>query len=144
MNKFIDMSVGKKKRCTACKKFKSIDKFHKRTRCKDGLNYYCKKCQNEINNKRHQINPRKTRNDRLKNRYGITLEQYDRMFENQDGVCAICGGLNDHGRRLCVDHNHKTGKIRGLLCANCNLRISVLENKSWQSLAEEYLNDNSG
>jgi hypothetical protein len=56
----------------------------------------------------------------LKNKYGITLEQYDEMFEQQNGVCAICGGININGRRLGVDHDHETGKIRALLCNSCN------------------------
>jgi hypothetical protein len=56
----------------------------------------------------------------IKRFYGITLEQYDKMFEEQGGVCAICDGINKDGRRLFIDHDHKTGKIRGLLCCNCN------------------------
>lgn len=56
----------------------------------------------------------------LKNKYGITLKQYDEMFEQQNEVCAICGGININGRRLGVDHNHKTGEIRALLCNSCN------------------------
>lgn len=63
----------------------------------------------------------------LKNRYGITLKQYDQMFEEQNGICAICGGINKSGRRLHLDHDHKTGKIRGLLCGNCNTGIGMLK-----------------
>ena len=75
----------------------------------------------------------------LKQTYGLTLEQYDEMFEEQNGVCAICGGVNPDGRRLFVDHNHETGQIRGLLCVTCNARIGILENKDWRPLAEKYL-----
>lgn len=53
----------------------------------------------------------------------MTLKQYDEMFEKQSGVCKICGDINKSGRRLCVDHDHKTGKIRGLLCCACNSLI---------------------
>ena len=63
----------------------------------------------------------------MKNRYGVTLEQYDKMFEGQNGVCAICGGINKSDRRLAIDHNHETGKIRGLLCSNCNTGIGMLK-----------------
>ena len=54
--------------------------------------------------------------------YGITIEDYDRMYEEQGGRCAICrtdqpGGA---GERFSVDHDHETGKVRGLLCNNCN------------------------
>jgi hypothetical protein len=53
--------------------------------------------------------------------YGITQEQYDTMFEAQGGVCAICGGKRRY--LLAVDHCHKTGRVRGLLCKLCNGRI---------------------
>jgi Recombination endonuclease VII len=69
----------------------------------------------------------------LKKRYGITLEQYEKMFQKQDGKCAIC--LKPSIKRLAVDHNHDTGKVRGLLCSNCNPllgfatdSITILEN----------------
>ena len=75
----------------------------------------------------------------LKQTYGLTLEQYDEMLEQQGEVCAICGEANLDGKRLYVDHNHETGKVRGLLCLKCNNRLGVLENKDWRSLAEEYL-----
>ena len=52
-------------------------------------------------------------------RYGLTLEDYNRMFEAQSGRCAICS-VSVEGARLCVDHDHGTGKVRGLLCSLCN------------------------
>lgn len=59
------------------------------------------------------------------NRYGITLADYDRMLEEQNGVCKICEGTCDHPQRrnlgtLSIDHCHTTGKVRGLLCNKCN------------------------
>lgn len=57
----------------------------------------------------------------LKIRFGITPEQYDQMFLFQKGLCGICG--EPSLRRLAVDHDHSTGKIRGLLCTGCNLGI---------------------
>lgn len=68
------------------------------------------------------------RKHNLKNK-GLTLEQYDQIFESQNGVCAICGKpetkkhQSGNIRRLCVDHSHKTSKVRGLLCNKCNLVI---------------------
>jgi hypothetical protein len=51
----------------------------------------------------------------------MTLEQWDAMFEAQQGSCAICGEHQDNlKRRLAVDHDHETGKIRALLCQHCN------------------------
>jgi hypothetical protein len=60
---------------------------------------------------------RSRRRERLKN-LGITPEIYDSALKNQGGVCALCGGTEL--RRLAVDHNHKTGDFRGLLCFSCN------------------------
>lgn len=57
---------------------------------------------------------------RLKKLYGITLAQFDEMLVEQLGVCAICKRVNADGKRLAVDHDHATGKIRGLLCQKCN------------------------
>lgn len=68
------------------------------------------------------------KNYRLKMRYGITLEEYDRLFELQHGVCAICGEIQI-GKRLAVDHDHKTGQIRGLLCYRCNIFAGLIEER---------------
>ena len=61
---------------------------------------------------------------RYKNRYGITLEQYKEMYKNQKGLCAICNNPPPLGERLYVDHNHKTGKVRELVCRPHNSGIS--------------------
>ncbi len=58
------------------------------------------------------------RESQLKVKYGINLADYERMLNSQNGVCAICGKAPES--RLVVDHNHETGKIRGLLCSHCN------------------------
>lgn len=60
---------------------------------------------------------------RLK-RYGITIEDWDRMFIEQGGRCAVCKETVD---RLCVDHDHKTGRVRGLLCLTCNFAAGALK-----------------
>jgi hypothetical protein len=71
-------------------------------------------------------NPEKRRRvahrHKLMSRYGITLEDYEKRLANQGGVCAICGGDDPQRGRFffCVDHDHRTGKIRGLLCVTCN------------------------
>ena len=62
----------------------------------------------------------------LHRHYGITLEQYEQMLAEQDGACAICKRLPTK-RTLAVDHNHDTGRVRGLLCAQCNLGIGGLQ-----------------
>lgn len=80
--------------------------------------------------------PEQERELRLKYKFGLTLDQYNEMLAAQGGVCAMCGGL-DPIRNLAVDHDHKTGAIRGLLCGTCNTALGVVE--KYQALATEYL-----
>lgn len=63
-------------------------------------------------------------------KYGITEEEYLEMFNKQGGTCAICGGPPDtRWKMLAIDHNHETGKVRGLLCMVCNTMLGRLENR---------------
>ena len=55
--------------------------------------------------------------------YGLTREKYDEMLLEQSGKCAICGGDVD----LEIDHDHETGKVRGLLCGNCNKALGLIK-----------------
>lgn len=138
--------------CTKCKKKKSLSEFYKHKTQKDGLSSqciicirkyqsgYCKRRSSQDSNyykekyQKQKIKQSKRSkeaqfNGHLKRRYGITLEDYDKMFEQQKGLCVLCG-LPEIGRRLAVDHNHQTGKIRGLLCHQCNCCIGFIENKN--------------
>lgn len=77
-------------------------------------------------------------------KYGITPEQYDALLATQRGVCAIegCGNSPEHqsGRSLAIDHCHKTGKVRGLLCIACNVAIGYLElDPDYVSRLKKYL-----
>lgn len=65
------------------------------------------------------------RRTKLKQKYGITEADYDRLVQLQFGVCAICGTAPSKGRRLVVDHCHVTSRVRGLLCANCNIALGM-------------------
>ena len=62
----------------------------------------------------------------LKQEYGITLEEYQARLKSQDYLCAICQKPNSSRRNFAVDHDHMTGKIRGLLCSRCNQGIGFL------------------
>ena len=63
------------------------------------------------------------RAQRLATVFNITPEEYDRILEFQGGVCAICGRPPKPGKRLAVDHDHRTSFVRGLLCFFCNRRL---------------------
>lgn len=75
----------------------------------------------------------------LKSKFGITEETYNQILIRQGNRCAICGSYQV-SKRLAVDHNHSTGKVRGLLCVNCNLGIgSLKEDRQILENAIEYL-----
>ncbi len=82
----------------------------------------------------------KDRAKALRRAYGITMEVYDAMFKQQNGVCKICK-QTERGRykNLAVDHNHATGEVRGLLCRRCNLGLAYLENPNFMIEASSYL-----
>lgn len=95
----------KTKFCSKCNKIKPINKFGKHKRHKDGLATICLLCE---------------QNRRL-GRYNLTLKQYKELFNIQNGCCAICNKHQSQLKhKLHVDHNHKTGIIRGLICKGCN------------------------
>lgn len=83
-----------------------------------------------------------TREYGMRHRHGLTLEQYDQMLAAQGGVCAICGDPPTVGfnKRLHIDHDHKTGVKRGLLCMHCNHSLERLEKyPDWAEKATAYL-----
>lgn len=78
---------------------------------------------------------------KLRARYGITMEDYKKLHELQKGLCKIC----ERQKQLMVDHCHKTGKIRGLLCGKCNKGLGhFLDNREYLKSAIEYLGENNG
>ena len=85
---------------------------------------------------------KETKNRNLRNTYGITIEQYEEMFNVQKGNCAICGKhQNEIKQPLNVDHDHKTNEIRGLLCNSCNKLLGDSNDNSDTLLnAIQYLN----
>lgn len=70
---------------------------------------------------------RKLKNATLLRNFGISIDQYDAMLERQGGVCAICRGQQRAGFDLAVDHDHRTGAVRGLLCNWCNTMLARLK-----------------
>lgn len=79
------------------------------------------------------------RNSALKAVYGITLDDYNKLFEKQGGQCAICSKTQE--RTLHVDHCHSSGRVRGLLCQKCNMAIGLLHDSvDLLKKAVKYLN----
>lgn len=130
------VKLSKKKRCSKCGTEKEMDNFYKQTdkRYKTDVRSWCKKCflkySNETTKKWRKNNPEEyslcQRKQRLRkywpNMSGEeAIKEYNKIFVSQRGKCAACGShQNKLTRALAVDHDHKTNKIRGLLCMNCN------------------------
>lgn len=119
------------KKCGKCKKEKDFSEFYKNKSTKSGFTSSCKICHSKSNKKTHYYTT-----------YGITIEEYNTMLKNQDNKCKICNSLKG-ARNLHIDHCHETGKVRGLLCANCNTGIGNLkDNIELLEKAINYLKDN--
>lgn len=142
------------KRCSKCKKEKSLSKFYKNKNKKDGLDYWCKECKKDYRwNHREETNerckkyrqehrekareyaqeyarkyPERIRKQWLKYKYGLTPKQHLQMYADQNGCCAICKRTVPYDR-IFIDHNHKTGKVRGLLCQKCNAALGMINEK---------------
>jgi hypothetical protein len=95
--------------------------------------------------KHNKANPEKrklvVKKSWIKCTYGIVYEDYLSMHREQEYRCKICKRHADEFKKgLVVDHNHKTGKVRALLCTNCNSQLHVLENKELYDKYMNYLN----
>lgn len=85
----------------------------------------------------YKENPHKKKEQTLRYKYGISLEDWQAMFDKQNGCCAICSKRTDD---LVVDHNHESGQVRGLLCRKCNSALGfVFENEKTLENMKEYL-----
>jgi len=124
--------------CTVCGKELPLEAFaYSRTsRAKYDRRGECKKCANAKARKRRKRNPQKwnrvRRDCHLRWCFGITQKDYDKMFARQNGKCAICKQPETIKRkgiliRLAVDHDHKTGKVRELVCGKCNKALGFLD-----------------
>jgi hypothetical protein len=88
----------------------------------------CSQASREASRNYAKNNPESRESNRLKQKYGITLVEYDQMVQEQDGKCARCEKPAVEMKiRLSVDHCHKTGVVRKLLCAPCNTYLGKLE-----------------
>ncbi|MFP3967298.1 endonuclease VII domain-containing protein [Actinomadura fulvescens] len=104
------------KYCPRCQETKPLEAFGRNRSEKSGLTAYCRPCHTAAMTEIKERTHGGQRNYMLKRRYGITVEDVERMAAEQGGVCIIC--LRSDPKH--VDHGHKTGKVRGLLCFSCN------------------------
>jgi len=115
------------KMCSKCKFIKPCTEFYVRTRqvgypnSSAGYSHQCKQCLKEKQIAWRKNNPDKAKNVDLKQTFGIDLETYNYLFGLQKGHCAICNvHQSELQKALAIDHDHRTGVFRGLLCQNCN------------------------
>ncbi|MCW2778268.1 MAG: vBYenPAB5 [Frankiales bacterium] len=133
--------------CVECGVTKCADQFHREASRATGRNRRCKTCRNAIN-RAHVAKDRARRQEsmlrwRAENperyaesvkahklrSYGLTLVQYRALVEEQQDRCAICGDPEKEGWDLAVDHCHRTGRVRGLLCRRCNVGLGLLRDR---------------
>lgn len=122
------------KTCSACNQCKPIELFGKAAAYRDGHRGQCNSCRVKhhaayaVGRERAKTNPAVTRRTKLKQRYGMTEDDYAIMLAAQGGCCAVCNGDSPGGRwqRFHVDHCHSTGEIRGLLCHACNVTLGAM------------------
>ncbi len=139
------------KSCKTCFEIKDFSHFHKSSCMKDGVINECKKCHHQriVKERKNPVNREKFRQYQhksgLKNRYGITPQILNEMILKQNNRCLICnnppviGGAHQNSV-LHIDHCHKTGKIRGLLCHLCNRGIGLFrEDENLIKKALDYL-----
>jgi hypothetical protein len=141
------------KRCKKCGDVKPLGEFYQATGTRDGRRGQCKACEIARNKAWYQQNRKRAiayvkgwqranaervrdyqrqyradhaqqfREGHLRRVFNLTAAQYEELLEAQGGGCALCGRAPRSDRSLHVDHNHKTGVLRGLLCFRCNVGI---------------------
>ena len=153
---YIEIREAGKKRCPKCNKIKLLNEFYKNATTSTGYTGQCKNCNNILrkayfkayrktpeaktkhNKRQREYYYRKKNKEEIKEKevttwkeisllqkYDMTLDHWNMLYKRQKGRCAICKAIPERG--LCVDHNHKTGHNRGLLCHNCNAGIGFLQ-----------------
>lgn len=158
LTKYAALGEGQKQ-CTRCGLVKPFEDFPEDKRMLSGRQSACRACARERSAQWREKNPeryealkKQGRSERQKLRrfevhlqqtYEMTLVDYQEILARQNGLCAVCRNLHvGRGSRLHVDHCHETGRVRGLLCGNCNTAIGLLkEDPALFEAAVRYLTD---
>ena len=125
--------------CKICNEAKPLTEFYQTVRNGEPYGYHenCKSCYEK--KQQENYDPIKKRNENLKRVYGIGIEEYNALLEKQNNRCAICESTDPKGRKsgrgggvdvFYVDHDHKTGNVRGLLCNICNRTMGYVGENS--------------
>jgi hypothetical protein len=132
------------KTCSKCKIEKNIGNFYKDKQKSDGFGSQCKKCIDKSVKNYVKLNRKKVRWHSIKYTSGLSKEQYGELMILQENRCALCGkNEEENGKLLCVDHDHNTNYIRGLLCVRCNFGLGYfMDNKEILQKAINYLENN--
>ena len=125
--------------CKICNQSKPLTEFYQTVRNGSPYGYHgkCKSCY--VKKQQENYDPIKKRDENLKRVYGIGIEEYNTLLEKQNNRCAICESTDPKGRKsgrgggvyvFYVDHDHKTGNVRGLLCNICNRTMGYVGENS--------------
>lgn len=138
------------KTCRACKETKPYDQFFKDKAFSDGYYSRCKTCKTastmawrkdnkEAYNAGMRAYAKKNRRKlHYQAAYDMTVEEYQQRLIGQNNVCATCPRSPNEKKPLVVDHDHVTGKVRGLLCYNCNRLVALLDDPALLERMSEY------
>jgi hypothetical protein len=122
--------------CADCQRFKNVEDFPRNRSSRDGRGNYCKPCHNVRGRENRIKNHGSTREYHLRRRYGIGQVEVDAMLADQGRVCAVCDKPDPEH----VDHDHRTGRVRGVLCFNCNQALgNVRDSLRVLDQLQEYL-----
>lgn len=132
------------KNCNLEKSFEEYYQFYDKYADRKYFSSRCKPCHQEYK-KNNPSTPRNRKSEKLQLRYGLSYDQWETMREKENYRCMICSISEDElGRKLDVDHCHKSGKVRGLLCNQCNTMLGhAKDNLSILEAAVKYLRDNA-
>ena len=139
--------------CSKCKKEKDLGEFTKSKTSKDGLRSRCKSCRAEDSREYNQRQDVRIAHNKycreytnlpenkerlikyrkeywLLRKYNMSLDEKNNIIDKQNNLCAICEKKLEGGIRSCVDHCHKTGNVRGILCRECNLLLGYIDDNT--------------
>lgn len=117
------------KACSICKISKTLESFsiYKNKAGRDVIHSRCRPCDMEYFRRWKLEHPVGWKKRHIRDRYGIEMIDHQRMLRKQGWTCGICRKSFPSTRGRHIDHDHKTGKVRDVLCAGCNLRTSLVE-----------------